>query len=952
MNAGATSTNGSHSRSNSALHNTLAVSTHDQPQRTISPPDNANTNSNNQHHLLEQLRLITARLQGGSSAASPVAPGVRQAPTTTGTTMQQGTSPPKTDNQQTMLLPEVARSNVGIVSTNTAVGRLRVGNSAVNAIDVDSCDGKPSVIATNATKNNSSPQPSTAGSDPQADLFPYILHGMLDDVERMGQTNIVSWNADGKSFRIHDPDSFVSLLLEKYLKKYIGGIASRFTQFRSDLKDWGFEDAVDGNRMGETFTHHCFQRGQPNLCRYMRCGRKTEEQIATQTPSPRTAMPQPVRVQAQPQPQPQGQSPSSATNAIPTANAVALGNAAQLLIQQAQTQAQAQAQAKQQQQQALQQQALQQQQQAMQVQALLNGLTNGSNPVATMILNQLAQQQQQQQRRQQQQQLSSVMAAAAALQRQQQQQQQQKTFVAANSAPSSQNPSASPMTMGPTGLVQSPAPSATARPLAASNTRINAPINHHRPMRELPNAVPAVPNQMKQVKATTAPAATSVSAKRAAFLNKRSKATGAAYRNPNKKQKRANMGSSAASVIKNRKKNLALKPSMSSSVIKSGSNTSKLTGFTLNEDFKQKDVPDLLFPWKLHDMLDDVELNEDIKANVISWQADGVSFNIHNKDRFVNEVLPRYFENIPKEWDSFMNSLSGWGFVRFTSGTQKGAFIHRLLVKGKRSICKQMRINGKTVSDWMKQHGQFLGRLHALLAHAEKQGKQDIVSWTPDGKKFTVHDPSAFMNSVFPLYFDSLTYSSFEQKLRRWGFMRSPANHTKIDKETKLENAVYSHPQFVRGKRPNLVWVKSETKIPRTLQQHNFLVRLRVMLSDASRHGHQFVVSWAPHGKAFMIHDRPYFSNNIMPNYFKSKFTSFRQSLRNHGFAQIGGNGWDEGAYFHKLFIREEPQLCQGLTQDQMKKAMPQWIPVEDEPNFYPEDNHKTPTPPSQSVAK
>jgi hypothetical protein len=76
-----------------------------------------------------------------------------------------------------------------------------------------------------------------------------------------------------------------------------------------------------------------------------------------------------------------------------------------------------------------------------------------------------------------------------------------------------------------------------------------------------------------------------------------------------------------------------------------------------------------------------------------------------------------------------------------------------------------------------------------------------------------------------------------------------------------------------------------------------------------------------------------------MPGYFKSKFTSFRQSLRNHGFAQIGGNGWDEGAYYHKLFLREKPQLCQGLTQDQMKKAMPDWIPVEDEPNFYPADN-------------
>jgi hypothetical protein len=527
------------------------------------------------------------------------------------------------------------------------------------------------------------------------------------------------------------------------------------------------------------------------------------------------------------------------------------------------------------------------------------------------LIQMLIGQQQQQQQKQKQTSPQQVIAAVAALQRQ-----QHKTGVASNTPNKTAplNPSARHMAAG---LARAPAPTKAGVQTAPSMIK-KAPV-----VSQLKRTLP------------TKTAATSAAAKRAAFLNKRSRATGAAYRNPNKKQKRAPSSTSAAMVMKNRKKNAAAKASSSLSPNKTASN---LNAFTLNEDFKEKAIPDLLFPWKLHDMLDDTERSEDLKTNVVSWQADGVSFNIHNKERFVAEVIPKYFEKVPKEWDCFLNILSSWGFVRFTSGTQKGAFIHRLLVKGKRSICKQMRINGKTVSDWMKQHGQFLGRLHALLGYAEKQGKQDIVSWTPDGKKFRIHDPSAFMNSVFTMYFDSLTYSSFEQKLRRWGFMRSPANHQKIDKESKLENATYSHPNFVKDKLPDLVWVKSDSKIPRTLQQHNFLVRLRVMLSDASRHGNRFVVSWAPHGKAFMIHDRPHFSNKIMPSYFKSKFTSFRQSLRNHGFAQIGGNGWDEGAYYHRLFLRDEPQLCQGLTQDQMKKAMPEWIPVEDEPNFYPSD--------------
>lgn len=821
---------------NSALHGSAGTNSTRTNNRLERPNINQARRSNtpngaNKNDLLQQLRLITSQLPGYSSSAP--------APT-----------------QRNMIRPEVPQSSVGIT---TPVANK---TSASNPIDVDMVSSTPA-----PTMPQSPPKTS------QTELFPYILHGMLDDVQKIGKAHIVSWNPDGKSFRIHDPDAFISFILGKYFKKYVGGIASRLTQFRSDLKDWGFEDAVDGNGMGETFTHHCFQKGQSNLCRYMRCGRKAVEParqpIVNNAPAS-TAMPRPVQAQAQP---------------VPSANTLTLNNAAQLLLQQAKAKQQQiqQAQAKQQ----------QQQQQALQLQALLNGVTNGSNPVATMGLIQLLMNQQQQQP--QQQAPSQVMSAAAAMQRQQQ-----------------------------TTVTRTPAP-------ILNTQMMKQPVQH------LPKKDAAVP-QVKRSKPTppvtvkSAPGAkAAASTKRAAFLNKRSKASGAVYRNPNKKQKRA-PSNATAMVIKNRKKGVAGK----SSVLASNKNRAPINAFTLNEGFNEKAVSDLLFPWKLHDMLDETELDEDLKTNVVSWQADGVSFNVHDKDRFVQEVIPKYFEKLPKDWDAFLNHLSSWGFVRFTSGTQKGTIIHRLLVRGKRQVCKQMRINGKTVSDWMKQHGQFIGRLHALLTYADKQGKKDIVSWTTDGKKFRIHDPSSFMNTLFPMYFDSLTYGSFEQKLRRWGFMRSPAHHQKMEKGTQLQNATYSHPHFVKGKEPSLVWVKSDTKVPRTLQQHNFLVRLRVMLSDASRHGHNYVISWAPHGKAFMIHDRPYFSNNIMPSYFKSKFTSFRQSLRNHGFAQIGGNGWDEGAYYHKLFLRDEPQLCQGLTQDQMKKAMPEWIPVEDEPNFYP----------------
>lgn len=247
---------------------------------------------------------------------------------------------------------------------------------------------------------------------------------------------------------------------------------------------------------------------------------------------------------------------------------------------------------------------------------------------------------------------------------------------------------------------------------------------------------------------------------------------------------------------------------------------------------------------------------------------------------------------------------------------------------------------GPQVSELIKRNDQFLSRLHSLLRYAEKDERnKSIVSWSSNGKKFVIHDPSAFMSSIFVLYFDSMSYGSFELKLRRWGFTRTPSN-TPLEKDVRLENVVYCHPRFVKNIDPTVVWVPSITSVPRTLRpDHNFLARLRIMLYDVARNGHQFAVSWLSHGKSFMIYDRAFFAEKIMHHYFKGKFSGFRQALRSHGFAQMGAtNGWDEGAHYHKLFHRDSPLLCQGVTPEQMKKAMPDWIPAKDEPNFYPED--------------
>jgi hypothetical protein len=47
--------------------------------------------------------------------------------------------------------------------------------------------------------------------------FPWKLHQMLDMVEREGLQSIVSWQPHGKSFLVHRPADFTSLILPRYV---------------------------------------------------------------------------------------------------------------------------------------------------------------------------------------------------------------------------------------------------------------------------------------------------------------------------------------------------------------------------------------------------------------------------------------------------------------------------------------------------------------------------------------------------------------------------------------------------------------------------------------------------------------------------------------------------------------------------------------------------------------
>ena len=103
--------------------------------------------------------------------------------------------------------------------------------------------------------------------------FPFKLHHMLADVAREGRESIVSWDGlDG--FKVHDKTAFEKEIAPRYFNH------SKYRSFQRMLNMWGFERIRSGPRQG-VYTNINFRRGEPNLCRAMKC-----EKIKSRQTSP------------------------------------------------------------------------------------------------------------------------------------------------------------------------------------------------------------------------------------------------------------------------------------------------------------------------------------------------------------------------------------------------------------------------------------------------------------------------------------------------------------------------------------------------------------------------------------------------------------------------------------------------------------------------------------------
>ncbi|CAB9516241.1 shock factor protein [Seminavis robusta] len=131
-----------------------------------------------------------------------------------------------------------------------------------------------------------------------------------------------------------------------------------------------------------------------------------------------------------------------------------------------------------------------------------------------------------------------------------------------------------------------------------------------------------------------------------------------------------------------------------------------------------------------------------------------------------------------------------------------------------------------------------------------------------------------------------------------------------------------------------------------------FPVRLHYMLTDIQKEGiFTHIVSWQPHGRCFVVHDKKQFVEKILCLWFRqSKWASFQRQLNMYGFKRLS-HGLDKGGYYHDLFLQNCPQLARQIQRHKVKGKGPRRPAQPDaEPNFYSLPSMNSPPPPAPAV--
>ncbi|KAG7340891.1 HSF-type DNA-binding protein [Nitzschia inconspicua] len=123
----------------------------------------------------------------------------------------------------------------------------------------------PHAKATTATSTGTSSKDEDSSSQDNAISsthklpFPWKLHKLLEHAEKEGYQDIISWEPDGKSFRVHKPSQFCESVLGKFFRQ------SKYESFTRQLYIYGFSKVEGKGPSTGGFRHPQFLRDNRNL---------------------------------------------------------------------------------------------------------------------------------------------------------------------------------------------------------------------------------------------------------------------------------------------------------------------------------------------------------------------------------------------------------------------------------------------------------------------------------------------------------------------------------------------------------------------------------------------------------------------------------------------------------------------------------------------------------------
>mmetsp|Transcript_12526 Transcript_12526/g.24030 ORF Transcript_12526/g.24030 Transcript_12526/m.24030 type:complete len:334 (+) Transcript_12526:273-1274(+) len=146
-----------------------------------------------------------------------------------------------------------------------------------------------------------------------------------------------------------------------------------------------------------------------------------------------------------------------------------------------------------------------------------------------------------------------------------------------------------------------------------------------------------------------------------------------------------------------------------------------------------------------------------------------------------------------------------------------------------------------------------------------------------------------------------------------------------------VEHHYHDHARDPLAKPVELTGPRSDSVMSRSFPE-----KLHQLLEAMDEEGTEHVVSWQPHGRCFVIHEKTEFVDVVMPRFFmQTKLTSFQRQLNLYGFIRLT-TGEDRGGYYHEFFLRGRPDLCRHMVRTRVKGiGMKAASSPATEPDFY-----------------